>query len=63
MRPECTVAAWLMSGFVTKAEYEQAGHHDLVARAKAAMSDPTYSEITTEYKKGRGLLGDRHSAS
>ena len=49
--PECTVAAWLMSGIATEQDYQQAGMESLLHRAKAAMHDPEFREITTEYQK------------
>ena len=53
--PECTVAAWLMSEVTAEADYVTAGAlADALHRAKAAMGDPAYKEITTEYQKGVG---------
>ena len=44
-----------MSGVVTEAECQEAGLHNLLARAKAAMHDPAYAEVTAEYKLAGGL--------
>ena len=53
--PECTIAAWLMSGVVTEEDYIKAGMQDVLVRAQAALKDPQYHGITTEYKKGKGI--------
>jgi len=49
--PECTVAAWFMSGIATVQDYKDAGMQSLVDRAKAAMQDPEFREVATEYHK------------
>jgi hypothetical protein len=53
--PECAVAAWLMSGIVTEADYSSAGLGHLLQQAKAATHDPEYVQITTEYHKAGGI--------
>ena len=52
--PECTVAAWLMSGITTNEDYEAAGLQGLLYRARAAMHDPEFKDVTTEYSKACG---------
>ena len=54
--PECAVAAWLSSGVTEEADYRgDPALSQLYDRACMAMKDPSYDQITTEYKRGRGL--------
>ena len=54
--PECAVAAWLSSGVTEEADYRgDPALSQLYDKACMAMKDPSYDDITTEYKKGRGL--------
>ena len=54
--PECAVAAWLSSGVTEEADYRgDPALSQLYDKACMAMKDPSYDDITTEYKNGRGL--------
>ena len=52
--PECTVAAWFMSGITTDEDYKAADLQGLLYRARAAMHDPEFKDVTTEYSKACG---------
>ena len=53
--PERTAAAWLMSTLVQASDYEKEGKQELHKGAMAAMGDPAYKEITTQYEQHCGL--------
>ena len=46
--PECTVAAWLMSGITTDEDYKAASLQGLLCCARAAMRDLEFTDVTTE---------------
>ena len=53
--PECAVAAWLLSGIPTEADYTAAGMDALLQRARAAMHDAQHAEVTAEYQRAGGI--------
>jgi len=53
--PENGVAAFLMSGVTVEQDYIGAGQEQLLRRAKLAMHDAEFQQITTEYKQYAGV--------
>ena len=53
--PDVTVAAWLMSGVVTEAYCKVAGMEPVLERAKAAMHEAHYADVTSAYRAAGGI--------
>ena len=57
--PNYTVVAWFMSWVATKQDHKNAGMQSFLDWDKAAMQDPEFREVTTEYHKaGTGGVWD-----